>query len=75
MTAPSIAPDSPFGLFLSVVTGGVAALWVIHDLVFLARLRGQPSDPLVHDQRFGYVMGVVIGIIGVIGTLRFNGVL
>jgi hypothetical protein len=65
-----------FRFALSLVTGGVAAVWVIHDLVLIARLRGSDRrDPLVADQRFGYAMGIVIGMIGVIGTLRFNGVL
>ncbi|HET7502988.1 MAG TPA: hypothetical protein VFK02_18335 [Kofleriaceae bacterium] len=64
-----------FRLVLSVVTGGVAGLWVIHDVVLLARLRAADrGDPLVADQRFGYVMGIVIGMIGVVGTLRFIGV-
>lgn len=68
--------DSTFRLLLSVITGGFAGIWVIHDLLFIARLRGADRrDPLVRDQGFGYVMGIVIGIIGVVGTLRFNGVL
>ena len=71
----TLVSDTSFRLFLSVVTGGFAALWVLHDIVFLARLRGAMPDPLVGDKRFGYVMGIVIGMIGVIGTLRFNGVL
>jgi hypothetical protein len=72
----NLVSDSTFRLLLSVTTGGTGALWVLHDVVFLARLRGADRrDPHVGDQRFGYVMGVVIGMIGVIGTLRFNGVL
>jgi len=65
-----------FRIFLSLITGVVAGLWVIHDVVFLARLRGKNfRDPLIKDQRFGYVMGIVIGALGVFGTLRYNGVL
>jgi hypothetical protein len=30
---------------------------------------------VVRDQRFAYVMGIIIGTIGVVWTLRFNGVL
>jgi len=72
----NLVSDQVFRLLLSAVTGGVAAVWVIHDLVLIARLRGADRrDPLVADKRFGYAMGVVIGMIGVIGTLRFNGVL
>jgi len=72
----TLVSDGVFRFLLSAVTGGVAAVWVIHDLVLIARLRGSGrGDPLVADQRFGYAMGIVIGMIGVIGTLRFNGVL
>ena len=69
-------PVGMFRLLLSLITGVVAGAWTIHDLVLIARLRGADRrDPLVADKRFGYAMGIVIGIIGVVGTLRFNGVL
>ena len=72
----TLVSGSTFGLLISLITGVVAGAWTIHDLVLLARLRGaNRRDPLVADQRFGYVMGIVIGLIGVVGTLRFNGVL
>jgi len=72
----TLVSDSTFGLLISLITGVVAGAWAIHDLVLLARLRGASGrDPLVADQRFGYVMGIVIGMIGVVGTLRFGGVL
>ena len=72
----TLVSDTAFRVLLSAITGGVAGVWIIHDLVLIARLRGADrSDPLVADQRFGYAMGIVIGLIGVIGTLRFNGVL
>ena len=67
-------PDGTFRLLLSLITGVVAAAWTIHDAVLIARLRGDRRDPGVADKRFGYAMGIVIGLIGVVGTLRFNGV-
>jgi hypothetical protein len=72
----TLVSDGVFRFLLSLVTGGVAAVWVVHDLVLIARLRGaNRRDLLVADKRFGYAMGIVIGMIGVIGTLRFNGVI
>jgi hypothetical protein len=69
-------PGGTFRLLLSLITGVVAGAWTVHDLVLIARLRGKGHrDPLVADQRFGYAMGIVIGVIGIVGTLRFNGVL
>ena len=71
-------PDGVFHLLISLFTGGFAGAWLIHDLLFLARVarhrRAGRRDPLVADQMFGYVIGIVIGIVGLAGTLRFNGV-
>ncbi len=65
-----------FKAIVSILTGGLAAVWVVHDILFIARLKGADRrDPLVRDKLFGYSMGILIGIIGVVGTLRFNGVL
>ncbi|HEX4423355.1 MAG TPA: hypothetical protein VH165_35850 [Kofleriaceae bacterium] len=67
-----LVPSGVFQWFLILTTGLVAGLWFVHDIVFLARLRGTDrKDPLVHDQRFGYMMGIVIGMIGVIGALLY----
>ncbi len=72
----TLVSDDTFRLLLSLFTGVVGGLWVIHDALFIARLRrADRRDPLVADQWFGYLMGIVIGLIGVVGTLRFNGVL
>ncbi len=65
-----------FKAFLSILTGGLAGAWVIHDILFISRLKGADrKDPLVRDELFGYSMGILIGVVGVVGTLRFNGVL
>jgi hypothetical protein len=69
-------PDGVFRALVSLLTGGLAVTWTIHDIVFIARLRGADRrDPLVADQLFGYVVGIVIGVVGIVGTLRFNGVI
>jgi hypothetical protein len=68
--------DSAFRAVISALTAGVGGLWVIHEVVLMWRLRGADvSDPLVRDKWFGYIIGTLIGVIGVVGTLRFNGVL
>lgn len=72
----TLVSDGAFRFAISVITGGFSAVWTIHDLVLIARLRGgDRRDPLVADQRFGYVMGIAMGVIGIVGTLRFGGVL
>jgi hypothetical protein len=65
-----------FKAVVSILTGGLAGTWFVHDIIFLARLRNSDrKDPLVRDKMFGYSMGILIGVVGVVGTLRFNGVL
>jgi hypothetical protein len=62
--------------FLSVMTAGVAGIWGTIDAIRLVKLRDADSrDPIVRDKRFGYAIGVAVGIVGVVGTLRFNGVM
>lgn len=64
-----------FKWFLTILTGGLAGVWVIYDLWNLSRLRGKDtSDPIVADKRFGFYMGILIGVVGVVGVLRFHGV-
>jgi len=50
------------------------SLWALFDIVKLARVRGDRRDPLVRDQRFGYLIGIVIGAFGISGVLHFHGV-
>ena len=71
----TLVSDGAFRIAISLITGGFSAVWTIHDLVLIVRLRGDRRDPLVADQRFGYAMGIAMGIIGIVGTLRFGGVL
>ncbi len=71
-------PMSPttFKWFLTFLTGGLAGTWFIYDLINLIRTRKlDRSDPVVRDKHFGYVMGMVIGAVGVIGCLLFWNVL
>jgi hypothetical protein len=71
-------PDGVFRALISLFTGGFAGAWLVHDLLFLARAarhrRAGRRDPILADQMFGYAVGIMIGVIGLVGTLRFNGV-
>jgi hypothetical protein len=63
-----------FKWFLTVLTVALSA-WSLSDVIKLIRMRGaDPADPVVRDKRFGYTMGVVIGMIGMLGVLRFHGI-
>jgi hypothetical protein len=75
MTDPIVSPDV-FKWTVTLITGIVAGVWFLYDAYSLSRLRQSDlGDPLVRDKRFGYLIGMVIGAIGVIGCLRFHGVM
>jgi hypothetical protein len=67
-------PLSPwaFHVFMTIVTGGVSAIWFGVDLRSLIRTRKlDGSNPSVRDRKFGYSMGLVIATIGVVGSTIF----
>lgn len=73
MTEPLTALQ--FKWFLTLLTGVVAGAWFVYDSINLIRTRNlDRTDPVVRDRHFGYVMGLVIGALGVYGCLRFQGV-
>lgn len=62
-----------FVWFMSLFTGVVAGTWFLYDLIKLYWLRkADKTDPTVHDKRFGYSIGVCVGLIGVLGVLKYN---
>jgi hypothetical protein len=64
-----------FKWFLTILTGSLAGFWVFYDSYNLFRTRKlDRNDPIVRDKHFGYVIGVAIGVIGVLGCLRFHDV-
>jgi hypothetical protein len=66
---------SQFKWFLTILTGGLAGVWLLYDLWNLSRLRGKDkADPIVADKRFGFLIGILIGVVGCVGVLRFHGV-
>ena len=75
MTA-EIVSQPAFEWFVTILTGGVAGAWGIYDAISLIRVRNADSrDPLIRDRRFGYVMGILIGLLGVLGCLRAHDVM
>ena len=72
MTEPMSA--HAFGWFLTLLTGGVSAVWAIFDARNLWRARLLDGhDPSVRDRRFGYAMGLVIATIGMLGSAKYQG--
>ena len=72
MTAEPMTADQ-FRWFLTLVTGGVSALWFLSDARKLIRTgRDDGADPSVRDRRFGYTMGLVIATIGIVGSAKLN---
>lgn len=64
-----------FKWFITIITGGLASAWFVYDTINLIRTRNlDRSDAVVRDRHFGYVMGIIMGIIGVVGCLRFHDV-
>ncbi len=76
MSEPLLVSPDTFKWTITLITGIVAGIWLVYDALKLFWLRKQDGDdPVIHDKRFGYVCGVIIGIIGVSGCLRFHGVI
>ena len=73
MTEPMSA--HMFVWFITFCVAGLSAVWFVYDGINLARaLKLDRNDPVVRDRHFGYVMGMIMGLIGVIGALKFHGV-
>ncbi|MEP6859435.1 MAG: hypothetical protein ABJE66_02380 [Deltaproteobacteria bacterium] len=61
-----------FHVFMTIVTGGVSAIWFAVDLRNLLRARTlDGTNPSIRDRKFGYSMGLVIATIGVVGSTVF----
>jgi hypothetical protein len=71
-----IVSEEVFKWAITIMTGGLAGTWFVYDALKLYWLRNadRKSEPELHDKRFGYGVGVIIGFIGVWGCLRFHGV-
>jgi hypothetical protein len=73
VTDPIISPTA-FKWVLTVLTA-LGTIWVSLDWIYMARLRGKDmKDPVNRDKRFGYAIGMAIGVFTTTGILRFHGV-
>jgi hypothetical protein len=74
MTDPMSAET--FRWALTIITAALAGPWVIYDSYNLVRTRKlDRKDPVVRDRHFGYVIGILTGLVGVLGCLLFQGVI
>ena len=72
--SPQIVSESTFRWIITVLTVA-AACWALYDIVKLRKARGKDGrDPQVRDERFGYLIGIVIGAFAISGMLRYHGV-
>jgi hypothetical protein len=59
--------------FITIVTSSLSAAWLAYDLRNLWRLRAADRrDPLVRDKVFGYSIGVVTALVGLLGVLKYH---
>jgi uncharacterized membrane protein YfcA len=71
---PQPVSQDTFRWIVTILTVA-AAVWALYDVVKLSRTRGKDAnDPLVRDERFGYFIGIVIGLFTLSGMLRYHGV-
>ena len=67
-----ITSRETYMLVCALLTGLLAAYWIVVDVIRLrAALREDGGDAIVRDRRFGASLGIVIGLIGVFGVLKY----
>lgn len=65
--------------FVTAVTFGTSASWLVVDIVRLRRALAErdgmpdgPDQPSRHDRVFGSLIGLVVAAIGIAGVLRYH---
>ncbi|HVK77828.1 MAG TPA: hypothetical protein VM734_31195 [Kofleriaceae bacterium] len=67
-----IVSHDTYMLVCALLTGLVAAYWIVIDTVRLrAAMREDRADAVTRDKLFGSSLGIVVGIIGVVGVLKY----
>jgi hypothetical protein len=73
LSGDNLVSHTVFVWFMSILTAGVGGIYFVLDIKRLYQLRNADGkDPVVHDKRFGFGIGVLIGAIGVIGVLKYH---
>jgi len=68
-----IVSQHVFIWWCTVMTVGVAGTWVFVEVFRLRRvLREDLSRPVVRDRLFGSLVGLAVGILGVLGMVRYH---
>lgn len=64
-----LVSEGAFRWILTILTLA-GCTWALYDVVRLVRLP-RDGDP---DKRFGYWIGIAVGLLGIAGVLEFHGV-
>lgn len=68
-----IVSQHVFIWWCTIMTAGVAGSWFFVELFRLNRvLREDLSRPTVRDRLFGSLIGLAVGLIGVLGMVRYH---
>jgi hypothetical protein len=63
--------DTAFDWLVCGLTFGLAFPWIFFDARNLWKLRNaDSSDPIIRDRRFGYIIGMCVGLAGTIGVVK-----
>lgn len=68
-----IVSQTVFVWFCTVMTVGGAGSWLLVEIYRLTKLlREDRSRPVIRDRLFGTLIGFAVGIIGVVGMIRYH---
>lgn len=68
-----IVSHDVFIVFITLILVASSVGWAVRDVLFLRRVRREEPDPVVRrDKIFGALMGMSIGLLGIVGVLRYH---
>jgi len=69
----NLVPQAVITWLVTIGTMVLSLAWLVYDTRNLLRLRGADrKNPLVRDRLFGYAIGIVTAIVGIVGVLRYH---